>query len=185
MISDDTRWADSGGRVERGGDELLYRFEARLDFVPIGRVPEGLRMANSFDGRVTEGAFEGARVWGIDHFLLRPDGVGVVDAPKTISGDGFHLFEHVRAYCLPPEGMEAPPLDAILEPGFEWPDVPFRVHGFSTFRAATPELEYLNRAAARIDGWADMATGALAVETSLVRHRREVALPERVPALAT
>lgn len=184
MIADETRWEGTAGRVGGEAEELLYRFEARLDVLPIGRVPEGLRMANSFDGTVTEGAFRGARVWGIDHFLLRPDGVGIVDAPKTISGDGFHLHEHVRAYCLPPDGLELPSLEALLEPGFEWPDLLFPIHGFSTFRAGTPDLDHLNRAVARIDGWANMATGGLAIETSLVRHRGEVAGPKEALAAA-
>lgn len=176
-------WQPNDGEARqegsRGAGSFLYRFEARLDVLPVGRVPEGIRMVNSFDGRATAGEFEGARVWGIDHFLLRSDGVGIVDAPKTLSGDGFHLFEHVRAYSLPPEGLEMPPLEAVLDPGFEWPDVPFAIHGFSTFRAGTPELAHLNRRVARIDGWVDFTTGDLAVETSLVDHRREVAAPGR------
>lgn len=178
------RQRDRRGGAERDNrheDGFLYRFEARLDVVPIGLVPEGIRMANSFDGTVTEGVFEGARVWGIDHFLLRTDGVGIVDASKTISGDGYHLFEHVRAYCAPPDGMEMPPLEVLLEPDFEWPDVSFPIHGFSMFRAPTPELEHLNRAVARIDGWANMRTGGLAVETVLTEHRPTVRGPAEQP----
>jgi hypothetical protein len=151
--------------------ELLYRFEAKLDVNVVGLVPEGLLMSNPFEGRVTAGSFLGARVWGIDPFLLRRDGVGIVDVPKTLSGDGFHVQEHVRAYALPPEGLTLPPLEALLEPGFEWPDVAFPIHGSSTFRAAAPELAWLNRAVARVDGSANMATGALIIETRLLEHR--------------
>lgn len=157
----------------------LYRFEAQLDFVPIGLVPEGLRMANSYEGRVTEGAFPGARVWGIDHLLVRRDGVSVIDSQKTISlaDGGGHLYEEVRGYCLPPEGLEVPPLEAMLSPDFTWPEVPFAVQGSSTFRSAVPGFEHLNRAIARIDGWVSFVTGALAVETTLMPHRDVVQPP--------
>jgi len=190
MITNLNPWQPNGPGRDPDPGRFLYRFEAELDVVPIGIVPEGIRMANTFDGTVTTGEFEGARVWGIDHFILRRDGVGIVDAPKTISGqaisgrplrgEGFHLFEHIRAYSLPPAEVEMPPLEAILEPDFEWPDILFPIQGFSTFRAAQPELAHLNRAIARIDGWVDFTTGRLAVETTLVDHRKAVAGPGRV-----
>jgi hypothetical protein len=155
------------GRAEPTG-EILYRFEAQLDVHVVGLVAEGLQMSNAFEGRVTAGRFEGARVWGIDPFLLRRDGVGIIDVPKTISGPGYHVYEHVRAYAFPPEGLELPPLEALLEPGFEWPDVRFPIRGSSTFRAGAPEQAWLNRSVARVDGWANMATGGLLIETRLL-----------------
>lgn len=155
----------------------LYRFEAKLDVVPIGLVPEGIRMANSFKGRVTRGIFEGASVWGIDHLLLRSDGVAIINAEKTISGPDYHVYEHVHGYGLPPNGAEMPPLDTLVDPSFEWPDVLFPILGTSTFRAALPELEFLNRVVARVDGWFNFATGGLAVETSRIEHRETVAAP--------
>lgn len=158
--------------------ELLYRFEAEQTLTPVGLVPEGFRLEVAFDGEATGGAFEGARVWGSDPLLIRPDGVGIIDSPKMIAlPDGCVVYEHVRGYCSPPEGFEAPPLEAFLDPGFEWPDVLFPVQGFSTFRAGTPELAHLNGALARIDGWAHFATRRLAVETRLVPHLRQVAGP--------
>jgi len=151
-------------------DTLLYRFEAQLEFVPIGIVAEGLRMANPFEGRVTEGVFEGARVWGIDHLLVRSDGVSVIDAQKTISLGDRHVYEHLHGYCLPPEGIDMPPLETMLSPGFQWPDIPFPVFGASTFRTAWPGFAHLNRAVARVDGWASFATGRLAVDTRILSH---------------
>lgn len=147
---------------------FLYRFEAQLDPKPIGLVPEGIRMANAFEGEATEGIFEGARVWGIDHLLLRTDGVAVIDAPKTISYGNRHVYEQVNGYCLPPDGLEVPPPEVLLDPGFEWPDVPFPVRGFSTFRSGDPELAYLNRALATVEGSANYATGRLVVATRLL-----------------
>jgi len=172
-----------------GQESPLYRFEAKLTVVPIGLVPEGIRMANAFEGHVTSGIMEGARVWGIDHLLLRQDGVAVIDAQKTISNGDTHLYERLSGYGLPPHGMGMPPLDVLLDPAFEWPDVLFPILGVSMFRAAAPELQYLNREIARVDGWFSFATGGLAVETRLIRHVTDVAAPARehrdlMPALA-
>ena len=170
-------------RSASADEPSLYQFEAQLEVVPIGLVPEGIRMANTFEGRVVRGILEGGRVWGIDHFVLRNDGVGILDAQKTISLGDVHLHEHVHGYCLPPDDLELPPLEALLEPGFEWPDIPFAIQGFSYFRAAAPELVHLNRALAAIDGWASFATGALVVETRLLKHQGRVAPLNRAPKL--
>ena len=160
--------------------DLIFRFEAQLNVIPVGLTPEGLRMANSYEGAVTAGKLQGARVSGTDHLLLRSDGVCVIDA-QTMLSRGAHerIYEHVYGYCLPPEGMQIPPLEKLLEPGFEWPDVDFPIVAFSTFRTGTHELEYLNSATARIDGWANFATGGLAIDTCLVRHDAGVPKPAR------
>lgn len=90
-----------------------------------------------------------------------------------------HVYEHVYGYCLPPDGLQVPPLEKLLEPGFEWPDVDFPIVAFSTFRAGTRELEYLNSLTARIDGWANFATGGLAIDTRLVQHDARVPKPAK------
>jgi hypothetical protein len=164
--------------ANRSDGYLLFRFEAQLDIIPVGVTPEGFRMANSYEGTVIEGDFDGARVWGTDHLLLRRDGVCVIDAQTMLSQTAYvHVYEHVLGYCLPPAGLRLPPLEALLEADFEWPDVNFPIVAFSTFRAAAPEFEYLNSATARIDGWANFATGGLAIETRLVFHDANVPHP--------
>lgn len=145
--------------------ELIYRFEARLqELNPVGVLPEGLRFVNPFEGMVTDGPLAGARIWGIDEFLLRPDGVGVIDAPEALSRDGLHVTGQVRGYALPPEGLEMPPLEALLEPGFEWPDVPFRIVGSVMLRTADPELMHLNHTVGIVRGEVRMNTGELVIE---------------------
>lgn len=159
---------------------LLFRFEAVLDLVPIGLTPEGLRMANSYIGTVTGGRFPGAEVRGTDHLVLRNDGVCIIDAQTILSQPkSGHVFEHVHGYCLPPEGLELPELGELLDSDFQWPDVDFPITAFSTFRAGTPNFAFLNRAMARIDGWANFATGGLAVDTTLISHNDSVAAPTR------
>ena len=159
--------------------DLLYRFEGRLTFVPIGLVAEGLRMANPFAGIVTEGILEGGHLWGTDHLLVLKDGVSVIDAQKIVVADDRRLYEHVHGYCIPPAGFSVPPLETLLDSNFAWPDAVFPIVGFSTFRTAIPELAHLNRARARIDGWCSFADGRLAVSTRLVDHDATAPKPTR------
>lgn len=147
------------------GSELVYRFEARLDgMYPLGVFPEGIRFHNGFEGRVTDGPFAGGRIFGLDRFLLRPDGVGVVDAPEVIETDRRRVSVQVHAYVVPPDGLVMPPLEVVAAPGFEFPDVPFRVTGAGFVRAADPELAWLNREVVRIEGSVSLVTGELVVE---------------------
>jgi hypothetical protein len=148
--------------------DFLYRFEARIDATPIGLVPEGLRMTIAFDGHVTDGLWVGARIRGIDPLVIRPDGVGVIDAPKTITLDGRSIFEHLRGFCVPPAGLALPSLDELVKPDFEWPEEPFDIYGVSTFATSEPSLAHLNRSMAIIRGRASFATGKLEVETRLL-----------------
>lgn len=151
--------------LTRPPGRMLYQFEGRLTEInPVGLFPEGLRLANKFEGTVTNGPLSGARVWGIDHFLVRPDGVGVLDAPETFSRGDLHVVGQVRGYALPPEGAPVPSLEAMLDPEFVWPDVPFRLLGSVLFRAAPPELEWMNRTVAVITGEVTMSSGRLVVE---------------------
>jgi hypothetical protein len=157
--------------------DLLYRFEADLEITPIGLVPEGIRLTVDFDGIITAGQFSGGRVWGSDPLLLRVDGVGVIDAHKTITTPEGNLYEHILGYCLPPAGLDMPPAEVLLSPDFQWPDALFPIHGFSFFRTGAPALAHLNRAVARVDGWSSLARGRLAVETRILGHRSEVGAP--------
>ena len=150
--------------IEINQDALIYRFIAQLTEVnPVGILPEGLRMANAFAGDIVEGPLAGSRIWGVDPFLLRPDGVGVVDAPETISGAGRHIQAWARGYAVAPERMEMPPLEALLAPDFKWPDVDFRFTGCVLFRTADPELDALNRTIGILSGTVNMGTRRLDV----------------------
>jgi hypothetical protein len=153
--------------AERG--ELIYRFEGNLsDLYPIGIFPEGIRFHNEFSARITAGPFTGGRVFGVDHFMLRPDGVGVIVAPEVIEHGDRRVVGDVRGYVVPPEGAPVPPLEAVLDPSFEWPDVPFRVTGSVLLRTAAAELDHLNRTVAVIEGTVVLATGELKVEARAV-----------------
>lgn len=145
--------------------ELIYRFEGSLgEMYPVGLFPEGIRFHNDFDARVVAGPFEGARLFGLDPFLLRPDGIGIIDAPEIIDAGDVRVSLQVRGYVVPPAGLEMPPLEVLMAPGFEFPDIDFRVTGAATIRCAAPEYEWLNRTIAVVEGTVNLATGALKVE---------------------
>lgn len=148
-----------------GARAVLYHMEARLTTsVPIGLLPEGIRMDNAFEGRITSGDLAGARVDGIDYYLIRPDGVGVIDARETIVGDGFAIGAHARGYVLPPEGMQVPPLERLLDPEFPWPDEPFPLRVTQTFRTGAPGLDHLNRLVVAHLGGVNYATRRITVD---------------------
>lgn len=146
--------------------ELLYRFEGSLtETIPVGLVPEGIRLDVHIDCQVTTGALVGARVRGIDYLLLRADGVGVINAYETIeAGDGRVVSAHAQGYVVPPEGVELPPPEVLLSPDFVWPDVPLPLHGFALYRTGASDLAHLNRIAASFQGHVNVGRGQLVVE---------------------
>jgi hypothetical protein len=145
--------------------ELLYRFEGPLtEIVPIGLVPEGVRLDVHFEGTVGEGPLDGARVRGVDYLLFRADGVGVIDVYETITtGDGRVVSARVRGYIVPPAGVEMPPPDVLLDPDFRWPDVELPMHGFALYRTGAAGWEELNSTAAAFEGSVNAGLGVLTV----------------------
>ena len=147
--------------------ELLYRWEAAItETIPIGLVPEGVRLDVHFAGTLVDGMLEGARLRGVDYALLRADGIGVIDAWEAITtGDGRAMSAHARGYIVPPSSVEVPPPPVLLDPGFRWPDVPFPIHGFVMYRTGAAGWEELNSTAAAFEGSLNLGTGAATVTT--------------------
>jgi hypothetical protein len=115
-----------------------------------------------------EGPFAGGRISGPDFFLLRHDGIGEIHAPELIEFGSHRVALDVRGYVTPPEGAPVPPLAALLAPGFEFPDVPFRVTGSALAATTSPEFAHLNGTTLVIEGHVNMATGALDVSALAV-----------------
>jgi len=152
--------------------ELLYRFEGTLgELYPIGVFDDGIRFHNQFDGRITDGPFAGGRIFGLDRFTLRPDGVGVIVAPEVVEAGDTRLALDVRGYVVPPEHVPFPGLEAVASPGFVFPDVAFRITGAATMQTADPRYAQLNRTVAVIEGEVNMASGALSVEARVADLR--------------
>jgi hypothetical protein len=145
--------------------DLLYRLEAQLtEIIPIGLVPEGVRLDVHFNGRLTHGQLAGARLRGIDYLLLRTDGIGVVDAREAVVADHGRIEVKAQGYLVPPEDIELPPPNAILAPGFTWPDVELPVQEFALMRTGVAEWQDLNTTIAAIEGSVNPGTGQLVLE---------------------
>jgi hypothetical protein len=143
----------------------LFRMEGRLtELVTVGLLPEGVRMHNSFEGTIVAGEPEGALVRGIDEFVIRPDGVGVVDAREVVTSAAGALYADVVGYGLPPAGLEMPPLEVFLNPSFQWPDVRFTIECGAVYRTSAPKLTEMNRTVVVHLGWVNMATRELVIE---------------------
>lgn len=140
-----------------------YGFEAQVTgVVPVGMVPEGLRMDVHFEGPVTAGPLSGGTISGIDYLLIRPDGVGVLDAREIITGaDGTTVTLAVSGFAVTPFPM--PPLVELLDPSFTWPDADTAMHGSARLQSGAPHLQAVNRTVFGWTGTVNMATGRLAV----------------------
>jgi hypothetical protein len=140
-----------------------YAFEAAItEVVPFGLVPEGLRIDGHFQGRVTEGPLAGDTVTGIDHLLLRRDGVGVMDIRMVARSAAGRAVSWYAGGYLTLQG-EVPPLEVLGDPGFVWPDRESPMHGWATMRSAAPELRAVNSTVYGFTGTNNVARGQLRV----------------------
>jgi hypothetical protein len=146
-------------------DARLFRMEGELtELVTVGLLPEGVRMHNTFEGTIVAGEPSDARVRGIDEFLIRPDGIGVVDAREVVIAPTGTLCADVFGYAHPPDGMTMPPLEVFLDPAFAWPDVRFTLECGAMYRTGEASLAELGRTAVVHVGWVNMATRELVIE---------------------
>lgn len=144
----------------------LYRFEGELtDIAPIGLTHAGARFDSTFEAALVDGTLGEGRVRGVDYFLLRPDGVGVIDTRFTIEAREGHVHCHARGYVVPPPGMPAPPLDAVMAPGFRWPDIDLPITEAAFCETGAPALAHLNHTVAEGWGTVNMATRRLVIQT--------------------
>jgi hypothetical protein len=145
---------------------VLYRFEGRLTgMTPIGVTAAGARIDVTFEGEVTDGQLGRGTLRGVEYFTLRPDGTGVIDARLAIESEHGPVACHARGYVIPPTGLEPPPLEAVADPAFPWPDIDLPLVEFATCQTGAPALAHLNRTVAAGHGTVNMATGRLVVET--------------------
>jgi hypothetical protein len=136
-----------------------YALDARLTgTIPIGLVPEGLRLDIAVEGTITDGPMTGGSVSGVDYLLLRPDGVAVLDVHEVVTlPSGSVVSLQVRGFATPP--FEMPPLETLATPGFEWPDTEVPIHGAVTMQTAEPSLAAFNRTVYGMTGTVNMARG--------------------------
>ncbi|MDY7106660.1 MAG: hypothetical protein S0880_36250 [Actinomycetota bacterium] len=169
LISDRPSTTTAPDRRRAAIGKLLYRFEGQLgELYPIGLFPDGIHFHNEFEGRVVDGPFAGARIFGLDQFVQRPDGIGIIVAPEVIDDGTHRVALELRGYVVPPAGLPVPPLEVMLEPDFAFPDLDFRVTGVATAATASPELAHLNSSIVVVEGKVNLSTGALDVSAYLV-----------------
>ena len=159
--------------------ERVYRFEATFtELVPVGQVPEGIRLDAHFTGRIVEGPLTGGTVRGIDYLLFRPDGVGIIDVHELVTGPADERIS-VRAYgyVTPPARVQLPPADVMLRTDFTWPELELPLHGFALCQTAAADLAWLNRTALAFEGSANPGAGKLLITASAL-----VPIPRPVPA---
>lgn len=151
--------------IDRHRPDRLFRMEGALtELVTVGLFGEGIRMRNTFEGTIVSGEPAGGQVRGVDEFVVRPDGVGLVDAREVITSSAGTLTASVFGYGRPPEGMTMPPLEVLLDPAFVWPDVRFTIECGAVYRTTSPRLAELGRTAVVHLGWVNMGTRELVIE---------------------
>lgn len=157
-----------------------YSFQAQLTRIsPVGLTPDGLRIDLGFAGTVTAGPWAGCAIEGIDYLTIRPDGIGVIDARELVSaGQGARAALHAEGYVVPP--FEMPPLPALLDPGFAWPDAELPLHGSARVQTAGAESGAANHTVFGFTGSVNMSRGSLAVDgTAIAAGQPAVALLAR------
>ncbi len=154
---------------------MLYRFEAELlPPAPIGPISTGIRTDFEFRGELVAGELAGGRGWGSEYLLLRPDGVGMIDARDTFEIPGGYLHAQAKGFVLLPDGVVPPTLEEMTAPDFEPADVRMLIHGYALCQTAVPEYEHLNRTLVKIDGWVNNATRELVFEGRAVGAERAI-----------
>lgn len=120
-----------------------------------------------FTGTLTSGELEGAELHGVDYLLIRPDGVAVIDAHETIvSNNGAStVHAHATGYLVPP--FEMPPLEALLQPDFAWPDVDLPMHGAVTFESGE-KGSVLNSTVYAFTGMVNVARGVISASAKTI-----------------
>lgn len=138
-----------------------YSVEATVTAIhPIGLVPGGLRMNGHFAGTITDGLFAGSSFEGVDYNLMRPDGVLVANVHMLIAiPDGPPVAVRIKGFWVPTH--EFPPLEAFLDPEFEFPDIEIPGHMAVWHETMLPQYAHLNHTLFGFSGTLNLARGEL------------------------
>jgi hypothetical protein len=110
-------------------------------------------------------------VTGNDYLLMRASGVSVINAHEVLTHDRAHISATIGGYVTLPAGIQLPPPNVLLNPGFEWPDLPMPVIGWATYRTGAEAWQSLNSTVAVFDGTVNVGTRRLQVEARDARAR--------------
>lgn len=140
--------------------DFIYRMEATFtEIVPIGLVPEGLRIDAHYEGRVIEGPLAGSVVRGVDYLLIRPDGVSVLDIRQLITtGTEQQIAIRAQGYGVSEAETPLPSPEALRNAQFAWPDSPSHLLGVAFCQTAAPDFLWLNRTVTAFAGTVNLGT---------------------------
>ncbi len=135
-------------RSQPGGSQALwhaqapaYRIEGELrEVVPVGAFGDAIRLLSRCDAKVLT-AMAGTTGPAVGRVSLDVNGV-----------------------VMAPDGFSMPLPAAIATPGFEFPDLDFRLTGTAYIRAVEHGLAQLEGSTVSIEGWVNFESGELVVE---------------------
>jgi hypothetical protein len=144
------------------------------EIVPIGMVAEGFRVNAHYNGTVVEGPLAGAVVNGVDHVLVRRDGISLMDVHQVmITTAGEAIAVHARGYGA---AAGIPAAELLLKRAIEWPDQPSGFLGTAFTQTGSPEHAWMNGCILAYSGVANLGTGSLHVSARVLT--REMCEPE-------
>ena len=124
----------------------------------VGLVPGGWRGDGDARGAITDGMLPSASTIGIDYLVLRPDGVGIIDARWFVAdADGLTAAITLKGFI----GEPSEPFGAMLDPAFEVPDVDIPLHGAAWLRTMAPQDAFVNHTVFGFTATINMDTGLL------------------------
>jgi hypothetical protein len=99
------------------------------------------------------------------------DGHGAHRAGEVRSHDQAHISATVGGYVTVAAGVQLPDPNVLLDPGFEWPDVPMPVVGWATYRTGAEAWQSLDSTVVVFDGTVNIGTRRLQIESRDARAR--------------
>jgi hypothetical protein len=128
----------------RDDASLIYRLEGELlEVAPITFSPGNICFESELDARVA-----------------------AVTTPETMTTRERCVSLDLRGNVVPPAGADMPTPEAMATPGFDYPDLDYRVTGSAFIRTTDPRYAHLDRTVVSIEGWVNFESGELEVQTA-------------------
>jgi len=131
----------STSMTPQGAPGSTYRLEGEFrEVAAIGAFPDGIR------------------------FLSECAATVVSEMPGNLKTRSGRVSMDVNGFVLPLDGSPMPSSASIATPGFDFPDLDFRLIGSAYIRSTEPRQSHLDGAAVSIEGWVNFESGELEVE---------------------
>lgn len=97
-------------------------------------------------------------------FLSKCAATVVSEMPGPFGTRGGRVSMDVNGFVSPLDGSPMPPLAVVGAPGFDFPDLDFRLTGTAYVRSTEPRDADLDGSVVSIEGWVNFESGELEVE---------------------